>query len=243
MGPPLDFQTQLKMEILVVGGTKGIGAALVQGLVHAGHSVTVLARNAPQAPAPGVAYHQHDATAGPPPKELFPEVLHGLAYCPGSITLKPFQSLKPAQFLHDFHVNVLGAVNVLQAAYPALRKAEGAGVVLFSTVAAATGMNFHASIAAAKSAVEGLTKSLAAEWARNQIRVNAVAPSITDTPLAAQLLSDDKKRENSANRHPLARVGTPEDMAAAAQFLLTNAHWVTGQVLHVDGGLSSLRPL
>ena len=169
-----------------------------------------------------------------------PEQLHGLAYCPGSINLKPFRSLKPAAFQADFDVNVLGAVKVLQAAHQVLKKGGGS-VVLFSTVAVGQGMPFHASVAAAKGAVEGLTKSLAAEWAP-AIRVNCIAPSLTDTPLAGRLLSTPEKKEASGQRHPLKRVGEPEEIAALAHFLLSDeGSWMSGQVIGMDGGMSTLR--
>jgi NAD(P)-dependent dehydrogenase (short-subunit alcohol dehydrogenase family) len=173
-----------------------------------------------------------------------PETLHGIVYCPGTITLKPFTSLKEEDFRHDLDVNLLGAVRVLRACQKKLFAAGGASVVLFSTVAARTGMSFHASVAAAKAAVEGMAVSLAAEWSRSKVRVNVIAPSLTDTPLAEGLLADDKRRSASAERHPLKRIGQPDDAAAAACFLLSDeSSWITGQVLAVDGGLSRLRPL
>jgi NAD(P)-dependent dehydrogenase (short-subunit alcohol dehydrogenase family) len=163
-------------------------------------------------------------------------------YCPGTINLKPFARLTEQDFMHDWQVNVLGAVRVLQQAIKSLKKAQGASVVLYSTVAARVGMNFHASVATAKSAVEGLALSLAAEYASGKIRFNVVAPSLTDTPLAAALLSSPEKREASDKRHPLGRVGTPEELAAITAFLLSNqSAWISGQVLGVDGGMSSLK--
>ena len=173
-----------------------------------------------------------------------PEVLHGLVYCPGSIRLKPFERLKPEDFRDELELNVLGAVQVLQTVIPLLKKAEGASVVLFSTVAAKMGMPFHASIATAKAALEGLTIALAAEYASAQVRFNAVAPSLTNTPLSSSLLSTPEKTEAAGKRHPLKRVGQPKDMANAAVFLLSDASsWMTGQVLHIDGGMSSVKLL
>ncbi|MCB0643299.1 MAG: SDR family oxidoreductase, partial [Phaeodactylibacter sp.] len=144
-------------------------------------------------------------------------------------------------FQQDFEINVLGAVKVLKAARKALVKAGNASVVLYSTVAVGQGMPFHASVAASKGAVEGLARSLAAEWAP-KVRVNCIAPSLTDTPLAAGLLSNAAKREASDKRHPLRRVGQPEDIAAMTTFLLSDkGNWISGQVLGVDGGMATLR--
>ena len=173
-------------------------------------------------------------------KNDLPDEIHGVVYCPGSINLKPFRALKPAQFQQDFEINVLGAVKVLQAAQRKLKKGE-ASVVLFSTVAVGQGMPFHASVAASKGAIEGLTKSLAAEWAPN-IRVNCIAPSLTDTPMAARLLSTPEKIEASGNRHPLKRVGTATEIADLAAFLLSEkSSWITGQIIGIDGGMSTLK--
>lgn len=227
---------------LIAGGSSGIGLALARQLSAAGAQVWVLSRTGDSlASLPGVTHIPVDVTADEIDVSRLPEVLHGLAYCPGSITLKPFRSLKPANFLADYEINVLGAVKVLQAAYPALKKGAPASVLLFSTVAVGQGMPYHASIAAAKGAVEGLTRSLAAEWAPD-IRVNCIAPSLTDTPMAARLLGSPEKREASAKRHPLNQVGSPEDIARIAQLLLTEAgSWITGQVIGIDGGLSTLK--
>ena len=171
----------------------------------------------------------------------FPDIIDGLVYCPGTINLKPFRRLIEADFLHDFRVNVTGAVKVIQQAYNALRKSDQASVVLFSTVAVQLGMNFHSSVAASKGAVEGLVRSLAAEFSP-KIRVNAIAPSLTDTPLAAGLLAGEARQKASAEMHPLKRYGNPSDIASAAVFLLNpSSSWITGQVLHVDGGLSALK--
>jgi NAD(P)-dependent dehydrogenase (short-subunit alcohol dehydrogenase family) len=191
---------------------------------------------------PGVDHHRFDAVAGPFPEDSLPPTLDGVVYCPGSIRLRPLARLTEEEFVEDFQLNLLGAVKVIQGCRKALRKAEaGASIVLFSTVAVQTGMPFHASVASAKGAVEGLTRSLAAELAPH-IRVNAVAPSMTDTPLAAALLADDAKRKAAADRHPLKRVGSPEDIASVAVFLLgEESSWITGQVVGVDGGMGPIR--
>ncbi|AQG80051.1 SDR family NAD(P)-dependent oxidoreductase [Spirosoma montaniterrae] len=234
--------------ILIVGASSGIGHALAQQLQQEGATLFTAGRTQPdgiqsthftwdaasQTPAT-------DAFTGTPDRQL-PDVLHGLVYCPGTINLKPFQRLTISDFQHDLQINVLGAVSVIHAAYPALKKSKAASVVLFSTVASKLGMGMHSSVSVAKSAVEGLAKSLAAEFAPFNIRVNAVAPSLTDTPMAQFLLADDTKREAANKRHPLSRYGSPADIAGMAAYLLSDqAGWITGQVIGVDGGMGSLK--
>lgn len=225
--------------ILVVGGRTGIGQSLCHQLTERGAEVFTMSREKnDQAGVTSIVGPVQDA------RELLaglPAAIDGVVYCPGTINLRPFPRLSVADFQNDYEVNLLGAVHVLQATLPRLQKAPTASVVLFSTVAVQTGMAFHASVAAAKGAVEGLTRSLAAEYAPS-IRVNAVAPSLTDTPLAARLLNGEQRRESSAQRHPLKRLGTPRDAASAALFLLSSdSAWMTGQILAVDGGMGSVR--
>lgn len=227
--------------ILIAGGTKGIGLEVVNQLVqHA--ALTVIARSVEGEPGmENIRYIQADLSQPLPENFTLPEVLDGLIYCPGSINLKPFHRLNAEDFMADMQVNFLGAVRLIQAALPALKKSSGASVVLFSTVAVGLGMPFHASIAAAKGAVEGLTRSLAAELAP-AIRVNCIAPSLTNTPLAEKLLSTPERAEAGAKRHPLQRVGTAAEIAGMACFLLSaEAAWMTGQVIHLDGGMSAVR--
>jgi 3-oxoacyl-[acyl-carrier protein] reductase len=171
------------------------------------------------------------------------EPVDGLVYFSGSINLKPFNRISEEDFLNDYRINALGAVNVIQKYLSNLKNASSASIVLISTVAASQGMPYHASISMAKAAIEGLTIALAAEFAPN-IRVNTVAPSLTQTPLAEKLLNTPEKVEASDKRHPLKRVGQPEDIAHAVHFLLSDkASWMTGQVLNVDGGMSKVRSL
>ena len=227
------------MTYLFIGGNSGIGLATAELLKSQGHEILAASRSSDQLAALGISVQPYDAT-NPRPLVL-PETLDGLIYFPGTITLKPFHRLTPEDFLTDFQINCLGAVHAIQQALPALKKVPSASVVLFSTIAVAQGMAFHASIAAAKAAVEGLTKSLAAELAP-KIRVNAIAPSLTDTPLAAMLLGNEAKKEAAAKRHPLQTVGDPAHVAQLASFLLSDASsFLTGQLLRPDGGLSSVR--
>ena len=225
--------------ILLIGGNSGIGLATARLLQAQGNFLVAAARSPGPLAALGIPVQPFDAL-DPSPLEL-PPVLDGFVYFPGSISLKPFHRLTPDDFLNDFRINCLGAVAALQTALPALKAAESASVVMFSTIAVAQGLSFHASIAAAKGAVEGLTLSLAAELAP-KIRVNAIAPSLTDTPLAGNLLNSDVKKEAATKRHPLQQVGDPEDVAQLVAFLLSDAsRFFTGQILRPDGGLSSVR--
>lgn len=226
--------------IVVVGGTKGIGRQLVEMLV--GNNMYVIARNQDDLTInEQTTFIQGDATASSIDLAGLPEVIDGLVYCPGSINLKPFHRLTEADFLNDWQVNFMGAVKIIQQLLPALKRAEAPSIVLFSTVAVQTGMPFHASIAAAKGAIEGLARSLAAELAP-KIRVNCIAPSLVQTSLADKLTNTPEKIEAGGKRHALQRIGQPGDIAAMAEFLLSDkATWITGQVLHVDGGMSTLK--
>jgi 3-oxoacyl-[acyl-carrier protein] reductase len=231
--------------ILIIGASSGIGLATAQQLATAGATLYTASRHLPaELAALGTTHLVYDATqpVGTAFDQL-PDVLHGLVYCPGSIKLRPFERVPVEDFRSDFELNVLGAVQALQATVKRLKKAEGgASVVLFSTVAAAVGMSFHTSIATAKAAVEGLTRALAAEYAASGLRVNCLAPSLTDTPLAAALLNTPEKAEAGAKRHPLQRVGRATDLAGMAAFLLSDqATFITGQVLAVDGGMGKLK--
>jgi 3-oxoacyl-[acyl-carrier protein] reductase len=225
---------------LVVGGSYGIGLEVVKSLVGQNANVYVLARTEGDLPASNNIHFQEYDVLGEE-KIVLPDTLNGVVYCPGSINLKPFRSLKPDAFRSDFEINLVGAVKVLQAAQRLLHKTENSSVVLFSTVAVQQGMPYHSSVAASKGAIEGLARTLAAEWAP-KVRVNVVAPSLTDTPLAARLLSSDERRDTSAQRHPLKRIGTVSDISEVVCFLLSQkSAWMTGQVLGVDGGISSLK--
>jgi NAD(P)-dependent dehydrogenase (short-subunit alcohol dehydrogenase family) len=233
----------MSKQYLVIGASSGIGAAILQTLSDRGQGLIHLSRNPEKAPdLPTARGLRWDARSDEFPVAEMPERLDGLVYCPGSIRLRPFERLKTDEFLEDLELNLLGAVRAIQGALKPLKQSGHASIVLFSTVAVRTGMPYHASVAAAKGALEGLTRSLAAELAPT-IRVNAIAPTITDTPLAERLLSSDDKRAAAAERHPLKRIGDASEMARTAVWLLEDTASVTGQIIAVDGGLSSVRLL
>jgi 3-oxoacyl-[acyl-carrier protein] reductase len=232
------------MNYLVIGGSSGIGLELAKKLLNQGHNVYAASRHKGDMPNEAKFIELDVLENIESLKSALPEKIDGLAYCPGTINLKPFARLKEEDFLNDYKVNVLGAVKVIQSVFNNLKNAGNSSIVLFSTVAVQQGMGFHASIAAAKGAIEGLTKSLAAEFASIKIRVNAIAPSLTATPLASQLISTPERKEASDKRHPLGRIGTAEELADAAYFLISpQSSWITGQILGIDGGMSSIRTL
>lgn len=224
---------------LLIGGSYGIGGHIIDEL-PADASIIVASRTNDGLVGKNVTHIPFDVLQDSLPLDQLPSQLDGFVYCPGSINLRPFKGLKPESFEADFSINVLGAVRTLQQIQPLLTNSPDASVVLFSTVAVQTGMPFHASVAASKGAVEGLGRSLAAEWAP-KVRVNVIAPSITDTPLANRFLNNDTKKEKAALRHPLKRFGTSKDVAQLAAFLLSEkSSWMTGQVLGLDGGMSAI---
>lgn len=227
---------------IVVGGSKGIGLEITKSLSARGHQILVLSRtNDNLAGIAGVQHQSFDATTDEVDKGWLPESIDGLVYCPGSINLRSFRALKPEVYREDFELNVVGAIKVLQAALPGLKKNGSSSVLLFSTVAVTLGMHAHASIAASKGAIEGLTRTLAAELAPHT-RVNCLAPALTDTPLTEKFFADPEKAKSMGEMYPLGRTGTANDLAAAGLFLLDGeSSWVTGQVWGVDGGMSRVR--
>ncbi len=228
--------------IVIIGCGQGVGFATAKILSENHHVIGISKTENSKVKNLNIEFHPMDILSGNLDEIDFPDVIDGLVYAPGSINLKPFNRLSADDFKNDFEINVLGAVRTIQKLLPNLKKSESASVVLFSSVAAKLGMPFHASISASKGAVEGLTKSLAAELSTQKIRVNAIAPSLTDTNLASQLLSTPEKREASGKRHPLQRVGNAEEMGKMVEFLLSeNSAWITGQIIGIDGGMSNIK--
>ena len=226
--------------ILIIGGSSGIGLALAE-LLSSRNSVYVASRSSESLSQLKVNHIAYDATSDELDVSQLPDNLHGFVYCPGSINLRPFKGLKTEAFINDFELNVIGAVNALKSVLNLLNASGNASVVFFSTVAVKTGMPFHSSVAASKGAIEGLTRSLAAEFAP-KIRVNAIAPSLVDTPLASKFLNNELKLEKANERHPLGRVGNAQEIAKATAFLLgEESGWMTGNIVQLDGGIGNLK--
>ncbi|MGM0635037.1 MAG: SDR family NAD(P)-dependent oxidoreductase [Bacteroidota bacterium] len=230
----------MKKNILLIGGSSGIGFEIAKQLQEK-HHIYVASRSIGKLEElKNVTHLTFDATKDDAANLDLPETLDGLVYLPGSINLKPFKMMKPTVFESDFQLNFMGLIKSVHALLDRLKKSNQASLVFYSTVAVQTGMPFHTSVAAAKGAIEGFAKALAAEYAPS-FRVNVIAPSLTDTPLAEKLLGNEKKKEKMNERHPLKRVGKAEDIAAMTSFLLSNkSAWITGQIIGVDGGMSTL---
>lgn len=227
---------------LIIGASSGIGKKIAEVLKNSGHQVfgtyykmqNTLENNQSD-------LYFLDVLADHFTLDFLPDQLDGLIYCPGSINLRPFERLKEEDFLNDFKLQVLGAIKSIQAVISKLKKSEMGSIVLFSTVAVQIGLSFHTQVSTSKGAIEGLTKALAAEYAP-RIRVNCIAPSLIDTPLSFSLLNTEQKMEANAQRHPLKRIGTTDDIANIVEFLVSSkASWITGQIIHVDGGISTLK--
>lgn len=228
---------------LIIGGTSGIGLETTKVLSN-NNRVVVISREKKNIDGlVNVDFYPADITKTIDELPNIEGKINGIVYCPGTINLKPMKSLKIEDFQNDFEVNLLGAVKVINKYFNNLKSAEKSSIVLFSTVAVQTGMPYHASIAAAKGAIEGLTRSLAAEFAPG-IRVNCIAPSITNTPLADKLLNNETKLKASEDRHPLKRIGDAKEIAETAAFLLSDsASFITGQIIKIDGGISATKSL
>lgn len=223
--------------IVIIGGSKGIGKAILEQQLTS-NLIYSISRTSPEISHPNLKHFELDVL-----KDNLPEIenIDVLIYCPGTINLKPILSLSIEDFKNDFEVNVLGAVKAIQKYLPNLKKGNNPSIVLFSTVAAKLGMPFHASIATAKSGVEGLVKSLGAELA-SVVRINAIAPTITDTTLAANILRNDRMKENMVERHPMKNYLQPQEVANMVAFLISeNAKSISGQVFEMDYGLVTFK--
>ena len=223
--------------IVIIGGSKGIGNAILKQAIE-NNKVINISRNLPEISHPNLTNFQLDVLNSELPDI---EQVDVLIYCPGSINLKPIMSLGIDDFRNDFEINVIGAVKAIQKYLPTLKKGSNPSIILFSTVAAKLGMPFHASIATAKSGVEGLVKSLGAELAPT-VRVNAIAPTITETTLSSAILRNDRMKENMIERHPMKGYLAPEEVAGMAEFLMSdNAKSISGQVFEMDYGIVSFK--
>ena len=227
--------------IFIVGGTSGIGLSLIKQ-ISSKNNIYSASRNDNNLNDYNVKHIKYDSVNDLEiDTSILPEKIDGFVYCPGSINLRPFNTLKIESFLEDYKINFLGAIKSLKIILPLMQKSDNSSIVFFSTVAVSTGMPFHSSISSSKGAIEGLTRSLAAEFAPN-IRVNSIAPSIVKTNLSEKFLNSDLKIEKASERHPLGRIGKVEEISKLAAYLLSDdSRWVTGQVINIDGGIGSIR--
>ena len=222
---------------VIVGGSRGIGKEIINQLVQ-DNMIINLSRNKPELTHTNLTHHNIDILSSDLP-DL--EDVSSVIYCPGSINLKPIGRISLDEFREDFEINVVGAIKVIQKYLPILKKSNHASILLFSTVATKLGMPYHSSVAASKSAIDGLVKTLGAELAP-KIRVNAIAPTITKTDLASKLLRNEKVIENMIERHPLKKILMPEEVAKMAKFLISNdASSISGQIFNLDAGIVSFK--
>ena len=227
-------------EVLILGASSGIGLDLTNKLLNSGHRVfATYCKNNIMISHPNLITGFYDIQNSNTFDFELPEKLDGFVYCPGTINLKPFKSLKQDDFELDFHVNVIGFIKSLQLLLKPLRKSNLSSVIGFSSVCAQSGFNFHASTATSKAALEGLFTSLAREYAP-KILFNVIAPSIIESPLSEHLLNTEDKIERIASTHPIPRIGQPDDIASIAHHILIESSWMTGQIIKVDGGKSKL---
>ena len=225
---------------LVIGGSSGIGKEISE-LLSNENIVFSTSRNEINESNENIRHIKYDVLEDELDPELLPDQIDGFVYCPGTINLRPFRSLKLETFRSDLELNLIGAIKTLQIILPRLQQSPSSSIIFYSTVAVKTGMHFHSSVSSSKSALEGLTKSLAAEFAP-KIRVNCIAPSIVNTPLANKFLNTEDKIEKAAARHPLNKIGTAKEIAQLTQYLLDDkSKWITGQIINIDGGISSVK--
>ena len=224
-------------KVIIVGGSRGIGKEIINELVN-DNMIINLSRNKPELTHTNLTHHNIDILTGDLP-EL--EDVSSLIYCPGSINLKPINRISLDEFREDFEINVIGAIKAIQKYLPCLKKSNDASILLFSTVATKLGMPYHSSVAASKSAIDGLVKTLGAELAP-KIRVNAIAPTITKTDLASKFLRNEKVIENMIERHPLKKILMPEEVSKMAKFLVSkDASSISGQIFNLDAGIVSFK--
>ncbi len=225
---------------LVIGGSSGIGKEISE-LLSKENIVFSTSRNELNESNENIRHIKYDVLEDELDPELLPDQIDGFVYCPGTINLRPFRSLKLETFRNDLELNLIGAIKTLQIILTRLQQSPSSSIIFYSTVAVKTGMPFHSSVSSSKSALEGLTKSLAAEFAP-KIRVNCIAPSIVNTPLANKFLNTEDKIEKAAARHPLNKIGTAKEIAQLTQYLLEDkSKWITGQIINIDGGISSVK--
>ena len=225
--------------ILIIGGSSGVGQSLVKRLKANNNLISTYHKN-PQENSENVNFYEYDVISGSPSNLQIPEALDSIIYCPGTINLKPFNRYTEDELIDDFKINVLGFLKILSAFKRHLLNTDNPSIVLFSSVAAQKGIAYHTQVACSKGAIESLTKTLAAELAP-KIRVNAIAPSLLNTPLADKFLNSELKIKNNIERHPLKKIGEANDISSMVEFLISdNAKWITGQVINIDGGLSTL---
>lgn len=228
----------MKKNILLIGGTYGIGKSFIDKYSQE-YNLTVASRSNENLDD-SVNYIKYDVLNDDLDISSVPEELHGFVYLPGSINLRPFRSLSLESFREDLEINLIGLIKTLKFVLNNLKKSESASLIFFSTVAVQKGMAFHSSVAASKGAIEGLSKSLASELSPN-IRVNVIAPSLVDTPLANRFLNNEQKKQKASEKHPLKKIGNPADIGEMIEFLISEkSSWITGQIIGVDGGLSTL---
>ena len=224
--------------ILIIGGSRGIGKEVLNSQLNKSKRCVVLSRTGSDINDTNLEHHVIDISSG-----SLPEVndIESLVFCPGSITLKPFLQLKDEDFLKDFEINVMGAIKCIRFYINELKKSENPSITMFSTVAVSQGMPFHSSISTAKAGIEGLTKSLAAEFAP-KVRVNCIAPTLTKTDLAKGILRNERIEENISEKHPLKKICEASDVSGMVNFLVSlDAKMVTGQIMRVDSGMSTLK--
>jgi NAD(P)-dependent dehydrogenase (short-subunit alcohol dehydrogenase family) len=228
----------MKKNILLIGGSSGIGLSLINQISEE-HNVFVACRSNESLPE-NINYIKYDVLNDELDTSLIPDTIDSFIYFPGSINLRPFKSLSIESFKDDLEINLIGLIKSLKSVLKNLSNSNSASIVLFSTVAVQRGMPFHTSVSSSKGAIEGLAKSLAAELSP-KIRVNVIAPSIVNTPLANRFLNNEIKIEKSANRHPLKRIGDPNDISNLIDYLISEkSSWITGQIMAIDGGLSTI---